>query len=136
MSRGRTLLRILMHGFFLVVLNLFSIVFSIIVFRSVSFTEGGILHGVTLVTINLVIYLLVLLLMKGMKTDVMDVDDFSMLAGILMISLALLPVFYHPMFYLVKGYWSSFGNLTLVWSFQIVANGLSLVFNRYWLNKT
>ncbi len=125
-----------MHGFFLVALNLFSIVFSIIVFRSVSFTEGGLVHGASLVMINLVIYLLVLWLMRGLHSDIMDVDDFSMLAGILVISLALLPVFYHPLYYLIKGYWSSLDNLIMVWSFQIVVNGLSLLLNRYWLNKT
>ena len=135
MGRGRTILRILLHGFFLMSLNLFSIIVSIVLFRSVSIAEGGLMHSAVLLLINVSVYLLVLLLIRNMKSDVMDIDDFSMLAITLMISMALLPLFYHPLYFLVRGYWSSLGNLVLVWTFQIVANGLCLVLNHFWLNK-
>lgn len=69
--------------------------------------------------------------MFNVQKEIMEIDDFFMLATILMISLALLPAIFYPLHYLTQGYWSSFDNLLATWPFQIVVNGLCLIMNYF-----
>lgn len=85
--------------------------------------------------INLMIYLLIYWLMRGIGAMIMQIDDFSMLAIILLSSLALFPAVFYPLHFLIKGAWSSFDDILSVWPFQFIVNGLCLVLNYFVLSK-
>jgi len=91
--------------------------------------EEKIIQSSLALVINIGVYWLVYKIMHGIQEDVMKIDDFSMFAIILLISLALLPAIFYPMHYLTQGYWSSFDNLLTTWPFQLIVNGLCLVLN-------
>lgn len=85
--------------------------------------------------INLLIYLAIYRLMKAMQSEVMQIDDFSMMTIILISSFALLPAVFYPLHYLIKNEWGSFDNMLKVWPFQLIVNGLCLVINYFILSK-
>ena len=85
--------------------------------------------------INIGVYLAVYKLMNGIQKEVMKIDNFSMFAIILLVSLALLPSVFYPMHYLTQSKWSSFDNLIVTLPFQLIVNGICLVFNYFIFSK-
>lgn len=131
MNKRISILRILLHGFFLVSVNLFSIMVAFTFVQVTSLDTDRLIQGSVALVINTIIYFAVYKLMFNVQKEIMEIDDFFMLATILMISLALLPAIFYPLHYLTQGYWSSFDNLLATWPFQIVVNGLCLIMNYF-----
>jgi hypothetical protein len=135
MNKRFSLLRILLHGFFLISANLFSIMAAFVIVQVASAGPDKILQASIALIINVGVYVTVFKLMRGTQQEIMKIDNFSMFAVILLISLALLPAVFYPIHYLTQGYWSSFDNLLATWPFQLIVNGLCLVLNLYILRS-
>ena len=135
MDKRFSLLRILLHGFFLISANLFSIMAAFAIIQVVSAGPDKFFQASIALIINVGVYLVVYMLMSGIQKEIMKIDNFSMLGVILLISLALLPAIFYPLHYLTQGYWSSFDNLLATWPFQLIVNGLCLVLNFYILKS-
>ena len=133
MNKRSSLLRILLHGFFLISANLFSVMVAFVLVQVALLNEEKIIQSSLALVINIGIYWLVYKVMSRIQEEIMRIDNFSMFAIILLVSLALLPAIFYPMHYLTQGYWSSFDNLLATWPFQLVVNGLCLVMNYYLL---
>ena len=134
MNKRSALLRIPLHGFFLISSNLFSVMAAFVIVLITEISEDLIQSTLALL-INLGLYLLVYKLLNGIQEGIMKIDNFSMFAIIFLVSLALLPAVFYPMQYLIQGYWSSFDNLLAIWPFQIFVNGLCLVMNYFFLRR-
>lgn len=135
MNKQSSLLRILLHGFFLISTNLFSVMIAFVIVRVALLNEEKIVQSSLALVINIGIYWLVYKVMSRIQDDFMRIDNFSMFAIILLVSLALLPAIFYPMHYLTQGYWSSFDNLLVTWPFQLIVNGLCLVMNYFLLRS-
>jgi len=131
MDKLSSLLRILLHGFFLISTNLFSIIAAFAIVQLASIDPDKLLQSSIALIINIGVYLLVFKMMHSVQEEIMKIDNFSMFAIILLISLALLPSVFYPLHFLTQGYWSSFDNLPATWPFQLIVNGLCLVLNYY-----
>ena len=101
----------------------------ILLFTKASSSE--LLQSTVALGVNVGVYALVFWLMNGIQKDVMRIRDFSMLAIILISSLALFPAIFYPIHFMVKGHWSSFENIQVIWSFQVFVNGICLVANYF-----
>lgn len=135
MNKQSSLLRILLHGFFLISANLFSVMVAFVIVQVALLNEERIVQSSLALVINIGIYWLVYKVMSRIQEEIMRIDNFSMFAIILLVSLALLPAIFYPMHYLAQGYWSPFDNLLVTWPFQLVVNGLCLVMNYYLLQS-
>ncbi len=135
MNKQSSILRILLHGFFLISANLFSVMVAFVIVQVALLNEEKIVQSSLALIINIGIYWLVYKVMSRIQEEIMRIDNFSMFAIILLVSLALLPAIFYPMHYLTQGYWSSFDNLLATWPFQLVVNGLCLVMNYYLLQS-
>lgn len=89
------------------------------------------LQSAVAMLVNFTIYTLVYWMMRGIEKEIIHINDFSMLAIILISSLALFPVVFYPIHFMIKGYWSSFENILAIWPFQLFVNGLCLVANYF-----
>ncbi len=121
----------LLHGFFLISLNLFSVMAAVVILHFAKANSGELLQSVVALVVNFGVYSLVFRIMHGIQKDVMHIRDFSMLAIILISSLALFPAVFYPIHFMVKGHWSSFDNIMAIWSFQVFVNGICLVANYF-----
>lgn len=135
MKNRSSLLRILLHGFFLISANLFSVMAAFAIVQIIAIDAEKILQSSIAMIINIGVYLAVYKLMNGIQKEVMKIDNFSMFAIILLVSLALLPSVFYPMHYLTQGKWSSFDNLIVTLPFQLIVNGICLVFNYFIFSK-
>ena len=135
MKSWSSLLRILLHGFFLVSVNLFSIMTAFVIIQFFSSVPDKILQASIALLINLGVYLVVFKLMNGVQKEIMKIDNFSMFAILMLISLALLTSVFYPLHFLTQGYWSSVNNLLAIWPYQLIVNGLCLVLNFYILRS-
>ena len=135
MNKQSSLLHILLHGFFLISANLFSVMVAFVIVQVALLNEERIVQSSLALVINIGIYWLVYKVMSRIQEEIMRIDNFSMFAIILLVSLALLPAIFYPMNYLAQGYWSPFDNLLVTWPFQLVVNGLCLVMNYYLLQS-
>ena len=135
MREQSSVLRILLHGFFLISTNLFSAMTAFALVQILAIDADRILQSTIALFINIGVYLAVYKLISRIQKDVMKIDNFSMFAIILLVSLALLPSIFYPMHYLTRGEWSSFNNLLMIWPFQIIVNGICLVFNFFIFRK-
>ena len=134
MKRPPDILRILLHAFFLIAVNLFSIVGAFVLIQLSGYESHRITQSVVALVINLLIYLAVYRVMANIQKELMDIDNLSMFIVILLISLALLPSVFYPMHYLTQGRWSSFDNILATWPYQLVVNGLCLTLNYFILS--
>lgn len=125
----------LLHAAFLVVLNLFSHNFFVIASHIVSLHSGPIIQSVLTMLSNVAIYAGVFHLMSVIDKEMMNIADFSMLAILLLTSMALLPVFYYPLHYSISGSWNNFNFFLEFWPYQLIVNGLCLVMNFFLLNR-
>lgn len=130
-KKANSILRILLHGFFLVSLNLFSIMAAFVFVQISPIQSDRLIQGSVALLINVIIYFVVYRLMREVQEEIMRIEDFTMLAIILLTSLALLPAIFYPLHYLTQGYWSSLDNLISTWPFQLLVNGLCLVMNYF-----
>lgn len=135
MNKRLSIFRILLHGFFLISVNLFSMIAAFAIIQFVSTDTDKIIQSFIALIINVGIYIFVFRLMNGIQEEIMKIDDFSMFAIILLVSLALLPAIFYPMHYLTQGNWSSFDNLLATWPYQVVVNGLCLVINFFIMKR-
>lgn len=135
MKERASLLRILLHAFFLIAANLFSVMTAFTIVQIFVADADKILQSFIALVVNIGVYMAVYKLMKGIQPDIMKIKNFSMFAIILLISLALLPSIFYPMHYLIQGKWSSFENLLVTWPFQLIVNGMCLVINYYIIGK-
>ncbi len=131
MKSWSSLLRILLHGFFLVSANLFSIMTAFVIIQFFSSGPDKILQSTIALIINLGVYLVVFKLMNGIQKEIMKIDDFSMFAIILLISLALLPSVCYPLQFQRKGTRRSADNSHATWPDQLMENRLCLVLNYF-----
>lgn len=131
MSKKTDILRILLHGFFLVSTNLFSVMATFVAVKMLSLPTERIIQSSIALVINVIIYIVVFRIMAGIQKGIMGLDNFSMMITVLLISLALLPAVFYPLHYLTQGYWSSFNNLMATWPFQLLVNGICLVLNYF-----
>jgi hypothetical protein len=135
MQKQSAILRILLHAFFLISVNIFSVTAAVLVMYLMKIDGGEMTQSGIALLINLMIYLLIYKLMNGIGAMIMQIDDFSMLAIILLSSLALFPAVFYPLHFLIKGAWSSFDDILNVWPFQFIVNGLCLVGNYFILSR-
>jgi hypothetical protein len=135
MQKQSAILRILLHAFFLISVNLFSVTAAVLVMYLMKIDGGEMTQSGIALLMNLMIYLLIYKLMNGIQAMIMQIDDFSMLAIILLSSLALFPALFYPLHFLIKGTWSNFDDILSVWPFQFIVNGLCLVINNFILSK-
>jgi hypothetical protein len=135
MQKQSAILRILLHAFFLISVNLFSVAAAVLAIYLMKTDAGEMAQSGIALLINLMIYLLIYWLMRGIGAMIMQIDDFSMLAIILLSSLALFPAVFYPLHFLIKGAWSSFDDILSVWPFQFIVNGLCLVGNYFILSR-
>lgn len=125
---------ILLHGFFLIAANLFSIMTAFAIIQIAGLDGDKLIQGSIALLVNVIIYFLVFKLMAGIQKEIMQIDTISMLMVILMVSLALLPIVFYPMHFLTSGTWSSIDNLMTIWPFQFIVNALCLVLNYFVLS--
>ena len=85
--------------------------------------------------VNTLVYFMVYKLMVGIHSDIMEIDNFSMLSIVLLISLALLPTLFYPIDFLMNGSWGSIDRMINTWPFQLIVNGICLVLNYFLLSK-
>jgi len=135
MKKSISIVSILLHGFFLVSLNLFSVATAFAIVQLTSLPSEKIIQASIALSVNLIIYIFVFSIMKAIQKELIEIRDFSMLATIFLVALALLPAIFYPLHYVSKGYWSSFDNLLAIWPYQIVVNGLCLVLNFFVLRR-
>ncbi|MCK5705690.1 MAG: hypothetical protein KAI29_31290, partial [Cyclobacteriaceae bacterium] len=126
---------VLLHGVFLVSANMFSAIVSFVVVQVLTLPSDRIIQSSIALIINLGIYFAVYKLMFGVQKEIMKIDNFSMFAILLLISMALLPSIFYPLHFLTQGYWSSVDNLLAIWPYQLIVNGLCLVLNFYILRS-
>ncbi|MDZ7608487.1 MAG: hypothetical protein U5K79_23530 [Cyclobacteriaceae bacterium] len=95
--KSNTFLRVLMHGFFLTSLNLFSGSIAFLVLKlsgiSINYAASGILAAVTC----LGVYFLIHKLMSHIQPSVMKIDHLTMGIAIFVFSLILQPALIHPL---------------------------------------
>lgn len=135
MKKKISILRILLHGFFLVSANLFSVAIAFVVVQISSLPSDRIIQGSIALLVNLIVYVIVYKIMNGVQKSIMEVDDFSMLSTVFLVSLALLPAVFYPLHFITQGNWSSFENLLAIWPFQMIVNGLCLILNYFIFSK-
>jgi len=135
MQKQSAILRILLHAFFLISVNLFSVTAAVLIIHLMKIDASEMAQSGVALLINLMIYLMIYKLMNGIQAMIMQIDDFSMMAIILISSLSLFPAVFFPLHFLIKGAWSSFDNVLRVWPFQFIVNGLCLVINFFILSK-
>jgi len=135
MNKKTSILRIFLHGFFIVSANLFSIAIAFAIVHISSLPSDRFIQGAAALVVNLGTYAIVFKMMQGVQRQLMDIDNFFMLSTIFLVSLALLPSVFYPLHYLTQGHWSSFDNLLAIWPFQLLVNGLCLVLNYFVLSK-
>ena len=135
MKERSSILRILLHAFFLIAANLFSVMTAFAMVQIFVADADKFLQSSIALIVNVGVYMAVYMLMNRIQSDIMKIENFSMFAIILLISLALLPSIFYPMYYLIQGKWSSFDNLLVTWPFQLVVNGICLVINYYIIGK-
>lgn len=128
--------RIVLHSFFLISLNLFSVMAAVLFLHFVGEKSDEFWQTIAASLINLGLYVIIFKLMYGIQKEVMKIDDFSMLSIILISSLALFPAVFYPLHFLTKGYWNTFDNILEFWPFQLIVNALCLVLNHYFLSKS
>ncbi len=126
----------LLHATFLIALNLFSVNAVFILSHVLSIHMGTIVQAISAILFNVAGYYLIFRLMASLGIKVMKIDDFSMLAIILLTSLALLPAIYYPLHYTIQGYWNSFDFFVEFWPYQLIVNGLCVVMNFFILIKS
>ncbi len=131
-----SILSVLLHGFFLVSLNLFSIMTAIVIIQISSISNEKIIQSSIALLINVGVYFLVYKLMHGIQKELMEIEKISMLVTILLISFALLPMLFYPVDFLMSGSWSSIHKLMTTWPYQMIANGLCLISNYFIFSKT
>ena len=131
MNKKTDILRMLLHGFFLVSTNLLSVMAAFVAVKVFSIPTDKIIQGSIALFINVIIYVVVFKIMNGIQKELMSLDNFSMMITVLLISLALLPAVFYPLHYLTQGYWSSFDNLLATWPYQLLVNGICLVLNYF-----
>ncbi len=136
MDKRSSLLPILLHGFFLVSVNLFSVMVAFVIIMGFSSGDDKIVHASLALILNVIVYLAVYSLMNQVEPAIMKINNWSMLMAILMVSLAILPIVYYPVFYFIHGDWSPFDNLMAIWPYQVIVNGLCLVLNFFVVGKT
>jgi hypothetical protein len=127
-------LRIVLHGFFLISLNLFALMSAVIIMIIGGIQQGEWLRSVLALSVDLGIYILVFKVMAGIEKSLMQIDDFNMFAFILIASLALFPTIYYPMQYMIKGEWVNFNQILEIWPFQLIVNGLCLIVNYFFID--
>jgi hypothetical protein len=134
-QKSNTILRVLMHGFFLTALNLFSgsIAFLILKLSGIfiSYTASGFIAGVTC----LVVYFFIFRLMSHIQPTVMKIDQLSMGIAILIFSLILQPALIHPL--TTFFFESKDQSLTLLYELVLpaVINSACLLMNHYLLKS-
>jgi hypothetical protein len=134
-KKNGSVLGILLHGIFLVSLNLFSVMLAVVLSKTGISGMGQVFHSAAALIVNIGIYVLVYRIMGGFNTEIMLIENLSAFTVILGISLALLPVVFFPMHYLTLGSAGSFNQLMKVWPYQLTVNGLCLVLNYFMLSK-
>ncbi len=127
MKNKTSVIIILLHGFFLIAANLFSIMAAFTIIQVAGFDGDKLIQGTLALFVNIIIYFLVFKLMAGIQKEIMQLNTIAMGILILMVSMALLPLVFYPMHYLTNGNWSSIDNLMTIWPFQVIVNGLCLV---------
>jgi hypothetical protein len=135
MKTGITILGILLHGFFLVAVSLFSLAIALAMLQITSLPPNKLIQSGIALSVNLAIYVLVFALIKQIQRELIEVRDFAMLSTIFVISLALLPVVFNPLNYAARGNWSTFDSLLAIWPYQMLANGLCLALNFFIFTK-
>lgn len=135
-KRSGAILRILLHAFFLISLNLFAIIGAFVFMQMSGIEADKMIQSAVALIINLVIYIVVFRIMAGVQKDIMAIDNLSMFIIILLVSLALLPSVFYPMHYLTQGYWSTFDNILATWPYQLVVNGLCLTLNYFIFSRS
>jgi len=96
-QKSNTILRVLMHGFFLTSLNLFSgsIAFFVLKLSGISITYAA--SGIIAAIACLLVYFLIFKLMSNIQPVVMRIDHFSMGIAILIFSIILQPALIFPL---------------------------------------
>lgn len=120
---------ILLHGFFIVAANLFSIAIAFALIQIASLSAGKLMQSLIALSINIVIYIGVFKIMRAVQRELIEINDIAKMTTVYLISLAMLPAAFYPMYFLTQGHWSTFENVLAVWPFQIVANGICLLLN-------
>lgn len=134
MKPAQKVLPILLHGFFMISVNLFSAMAAVLFLHLVHLSSTRWMEASIALVINVVVYFGVYKLMKNIEPRILRLDDVLMLLMVLVMSLALLPTVYYPMYYLMHGGWSSLDNLWSIWPYQVMANGICLILNFYVLS--
>lgn len=134
-KRNGSVLGVLLHGIFLVSLNLFSVMLALVFSKTGFLGMEQVFHSVAALIVNIAIYVLVYRIMRGFSTEIMLIENLSAFMVILGISLALLPVIFFPMHYMTHGSAGSFNQLMKVWPYQLIVNGLCLFLNYFIFSK-
>jgi uncharacterized membrane protein YjfL (UPF0719 family) len=135
MKNNNPVLGILLHGFFLVSVNLFSLAGAFALLHISSIPSDKLIQASIALCVNLVVYMIVYSLMKAVQKELIEITDFAMLSTVFLISLALMPVIFYPLHFAARGSWSTFDNLLAIWPFQMLVNGLCLVLNFFVLSR-
>jgi uncharacterized membrane protein len=76
MQKQSAILRILLHAFFLISVNIFSVTAAVLVMYLMKIDGGEMTQSGIALLINLMIYLLIYWLMRGIGAMIMQIDDF------------------------------------------------------------
>lgn len=130
-----SVLSILLHGLFLVSLNLFSVIVAFAAMQTLYGQSDRLAQGIIALLVSFFIYFVVFRFMFGIQKEIMQIDNYTVLIIVLLVSLALLPAVFYPLHFLTQGTWSSIDNLYATWPFQLIVNGFCLFFNFHILSE-
>lgn len=124
-------IRIILHAFFLIALNLFSLIAGVIITLLIGGFKHEVFQSGSAFVFNAIMYFLVFKFMAGIQKEVMHIDNFFMVIIMLISSVVLFPLVFIPLQYMISGNWQSVGAATNVWPFLLVTNGLCLSVNYF-----
>lgn len=134
-NKSSTILRVLMHGFFLTSLNLFSGATTFLILHLAGIKTGIEAVGIIALILFIGFYVGVFYLMRRIQPEILKIDSLGMGFFILLFSMMLQPALIHPIMSFVRG--AGFNAPTYFSELIIPAimNVGSLVLNRFFLNR-
>ena len=105
-QRSNIVLRILMHGFFLTSLNLFSAAIAFLIHKLLGMPINYVSSSIITTVACLTVYVLIFVLMRRIQPTIMQLDNMTMGIAILVFSILLQPALIHPivLFFSETGY--------------------------------
>jgi len=134
-QKSNTILRVLMHGFFLTALNLFSGSIAFLVLKLSGITISYAASGIITTIGCLLVYSFIFKLMSNIQPVVMRIDHLRMGIAILIFSIILQPAFILPLTAFISESDGQSNNLLYELVLPVVTNTGCLLMNHFFLKQ-